>query len=130
MCNTNTNENGQTLVEGRDDSRIYLCEYGIVHVKWGGNNLVYCPGDVIGLSYLLSALKDQPCSMECTRNEQCPLNHDNGTIYLPYNSVRIPLTIHECRNLHDMAKKAMDRLFDLKGNGFFPGQKWLPEKEQ
>jgi hypothetical protein len=114
ITNSVINENGQTLAGGGEDRRIYLCEYGIVHVKWGANNLVYCPGDVIGLAYLLSALKAQPCSMECTHGENCPLEHGKGIVYLPYHSVRIPLTIDECKDMHLMAQKAVDRLFELK----------------
>lgn len=124
MCAVNAYENGQTLAEDGEDRQIYLCEYGIVHVKWGDNNLVYCPGDVIGLSYLLSALKDQPCSLACTRGETCPLDHGSGVVYLPYGSVQIPLSIAECVRLHRLAKESVNRLFVLKEQGYFSGQKW------
>jgi hypothetical protein len=119
MCNANSNidVNGRTLVESDEGRRIYLCENGIVHVKWGENNLVYCPGDVIGLSYLLTALKEQPCGMECASSENCPLDHGNGIVYLPYGSIKIPITLQECKNLHLMAKEAVEHLFNMKNNG-------------
>jgi hypothetical protein len=123
---TVTDEPGMILVERDQKHRIYLCEYGLVHLVWGRNSLVYCPGDLIGLSYMLLSIA-QPCGMECTRGECCRLSHGEDQVYLPYGSVQIPFTVAECRELHFAAQEAVEQLHRLKGEGYFSNQTWLPQ---
>ena len=115
----------QILFQTDDRHRIYLCEYGLVHAEWGKHSLVYCPGDLIGLSYMLTAL-NAFCDMECLRGEPCVLDQENHQVLLPYGSVNIPLTVEECRALHLAAQEAVRQLHQLRGMGYFSNQKWLP----
>ncbi len=118
----------QILFQSDARHRIYLCEYGLVHVEWGRHSLVYCPGDLIGLPFLLSAIK-KSCSMECLRDEQCPLE-ENNLVTLPYGSVKISLTPKECQMLHLAVEDAAHQLHQMRSQGYFSNQKWLPPNEQ
>ncbi len=121
------NGHDQILSQADSKHRIYLCEYGLVHVEWGKHRLVYCPGDLMGLPYLLSALLT-PCNLECQRDEQCPLENEDNRISLPYGSVQISLTSEECQTLHLAAQEAAQRLQRLRSQGYFSNQKWLPQR--
>ena len=118
--NSNGNGNWQEEILARmDDNRlVYLCEYGIVHFKWDENDLVYCPGDFMGLPFLLSSLAKQ-CSQECIHGEDCPYQAEDGIVYLQYHSVKLPFPVNECREMHDLAKKASRRLHKLRNSGYF-----------
>ena len=117
----------QVLAERDGKRRVYLCEYGLIHLDWGEHRLVYCPGDFVGLSFLLSAL-NKPCQMECTRGESCPGDHGDGVVYLKYGSVQIPFASEECQELHIVVKEAVSRLFELRTDGYFSNQTWQPQK--
>lgn len=117
----NRNGNGgqeEVLAEIDAQRRVYLCEFGIVHLKWCENDLVYCPGDFIGLPFLLSALV-MPCSRECAQDEPCPHEGEDGLVYLPYHSVRLPFSRTECRQMHGLALIASKRLHEIYDAGFF-----------
>ncbi|NKQ35188.1 MAG: hypothetical protein HF973_06165 [Chloroflexi bacterium] len=108
----------QILAKINENRRVYLCEYGIVHLKWDENNLVYCPGDFIGLPFLLSSLTHQ-CSWECERGEPCPNEGEDGMVYLQYHSVKLPFTPDECRQMYDLTVAASRRLHELRYDGLF-----------
>ena len=108
----------QILAEIDQNHRVYLCEYGIVHLKWDENDLVYCPGDFIGLSFLLSGLIRQ-CSLECMHGEACPNEEEEGIVYLQYHSVKLPFALDDCRQMQKMVVAASGRLHKLRDNGFF-----------
>jgi len=118
----------QILFEADKRHRIYLCEYGLVHVEWGRQSLVYCPGDLIGLSFLLAAIND-PCDMECLRSGECIFENEFGLVSLPYGSVQISLTVEECQSLHRGTQDAAQRLYEMRKQGYFSNQKWLPPKQ-
>lgn len=111
----------EILAEIDAQRRVYLCEFGIVHLKWYENDLVYCPGDFIGLPFLLSALA-KPCSRECLQGEPCP-HEEDGLVYLPYHSVRLPFSRVECGQIHDLALAAARRMHELYDAGFFAIQR-------
>jgi hypothetical protein len=113
----------QVLSEKDENHRVYLCEYGLVHLNWGEHRLVYCPGDFMGLPFLLSSM-DSPCHLECTRGETCPGDHGNGVVHLQYGSVQIPFSREECQELHILVQEAVGRLFDLRRAGYFSNQRW------
>lgn len=123
-------DNGHTQILSQidDEHRIFLCEYGLVHVEWGRHRLVYCPGDLIALPYLLSAI-NTPCSLECQHNEQCLLENEDSRVSLPYGSVAISLTVEECRSLQLAAQQAAQRLHHLRSQGYFSNQNWLPPRQ-
>jgi SAM-dependent methyltransferase len=85
--------------------RVYLCEFGIVHLKWHENDLVYCPGDFIGLPFLLFSLANT-CERECVHGKPYPHEAEDGLVYLPYHSVRLAFSLAECRQMHDLALAA------------------------
>jgi len=107
---------------------ISLCEYGLVHVEWGRHSLVYCPGDLIGLSYLLASINTS-CELECMHGEQCKLKNEDNLVSLPYGSVEISLTADECQGLHFATQEASRRLHSLRSQGYFSNQKWLPQAQ-
>ena len=109
----------QVLVHIDENRRAYLCEYGIVHLKWHENHVVYCPGDFLGLPFMLSGLLSG-CGLECERDETCPHEEEDGLVYLPYHSVKLPFTRAECRQLHELVVKASNRLGELR-NGISAG---------
>lgn len=119
----------QVLSQLDQKHRIYLCEYGLVHVEWGRHSLVYCPGDLIGLSYQLSAV-NSTCDLECLHGESCSRKEKDDLVSLPYGSVEISLTTEECRLLHLAAQEASHRLHRLRSQGYFSNQKWLPPKRK
>lgn len=108
----------QILAKINENRRVYLCEYGIVHLKWDENDLVYCPGDFIGLPFLLSSLAHK-CNLECARGEPCPHEEEDGTVYLQYHSVKLLFALDECRQMHDLVLEASKRLHELRNNGFY-----------
>jgi hypothetical protein len=120
----NGNGVNQELILAEIDAqrRVYLCEFGIVHLKWRENDLVYCPGDFIGLPFLLSALANR-CSRECLHGEPCPHEEEDGLVYLPYHSVRLPFLRTECSQIHDLAMVASQRLHEIYDAGFFAAQR-------
>lgn len=120
-----TEAHDQVLAETDARHRIVLCEYGLIHLEWGQHRLVYCPGDLIGLSYLLAAVKE-PCDLECLRGSGCHFDHERGLVSLPYGSVRISLTVEECQQLHLAAQQASRQLHEMRQQGYFSKQKWLP----
>jgi hypothetical protein len=91
----------------------------------GRHSLVYCPGDLIGLSYQLTAIHTV-CDLECLCSGNCPHQKENYLISLPYGSVQIPLTIEECRELHLATQETVQRLYRLRNRGYFSNQQWLP----
>jgi hypothetical protein len=114
----------QKLAEIDDNHRVYLCEYGLIHLKWGEDNLPYCPGDFIGLPFLLHGLGTQ-CNLECMRGEECTHTEgDDELVYLQYGSVRVPLTPEACHDLQIMVKQAVKRVHQLRSEGYFSAQKW------
>ncbi|HIE55274.1 MAG TPA: hypothetical protein EYP90_08865 [Chromatiaceae bacterium] len=123
MMNSNgTNGWHDEILAKIDDNRqVYLCEYGVVHFKWDKNDLVYCPGDFIGLSFLLSGLANQ-CNRECVHGEPCPHEAEDGLVYLQYHSVKLPFPQNECLQMHDLALMATKRLHALRNSGFFTQQ--------
>ncbi len=122
-----SNAHDQVLSQADERHRISLCEYGLVHVEWGQHSLVYCPGDLIGLSYLLTAAKE-PCDLECLRGAGCLFDRERGLVSLPYGSVRISLTVEECQQLHLAVQQAARQLHEMRQQGYFSKQKWLPAK--
>jgi len=108
----------QVLVEQDYEHRIYLCEYNLIHLNWGEHRLVYCPGDFMGLPFLLSSL-NEPCNLECTHGENCPGDDGDGIVYLKYGSVQISFERDECRELHIAVTQAVGRLFELRKEGYF-----------
>lgn len=122
------NGHDQVLYQIDYQHRIYLCEYGLVHVHWGAHRLHYCPGDMIGLPFLLDAI-NPTCDKECLVDATCP-HKDTHQIFLPYGSVQIPLTKDECQSLHLAVQKAVQRLQGLKAQGYFGNQTWLPPQQQ
>ena len=116
--NTNSRSGGdgwqeQVLVQINENRRAYLCEHGIVHLKWHENHMVYCPGDFLGLPFMLSGLLDQ-CGLACERGESCPHEAEDGLVHLPYHSVELPFTREECRQLYDLVLAASNRLSELR----------------
>ena len=105
----------QVLAHINENRRAYLCEYGIVHLKWHENHIVYCPGDFLGLRFMLSGLLYQ-CDQECARNETCPHQADNGLVYLQDHSVKLPFSREECRQLYDLVLVASNRLSELRNS--------------
>jgi len=125
--NTSPILHDQVLAQKDGNRRVYLCEYNLIHLSWGENRLVYCPGDFMGLPFLLSALNN-PCDMECTHGETCPGDHGDGVVHLQYGSVQIPFTCDECQELHIMVKEAVGRLFELSDDGYFLNHRWQSQK--
>ncbi len=123
------NGHDQILFRLNDRQRIYLCEYGLIHVEWNQHRLLYCPGDLIGLPFLLEAIH-KTCQMECLHENNCPHETGEGKIYLPYGSVQILLSEEECRSLYIATQKAAQRLHQLRAQGYFSNQNWLPTKEK
>ncbi|MEA3349333.1 MAG: hypothetical protein U9Q82_01785 [Chloroflexota bacterium] len=121
--NTSPIWHDQVLAEKDEQHRVYLCEYNLIHLSWGDHRLVYCPGDFMGLTFLLSAL-NKPCDMECTHGETCPGDHGDGVVHLQYGSVQIPFTRDECQELHIAVKEAVGRLFELRKDGYFLNQRF------
>lgn len=126
--NTGSIWHDQVLAEKDDKRCIYLCEYNLIHLEWGDHRLVYCPGDFMGLPFLLSAL-NKPCDMECTHGETCPGDHGDGVVHLQYGSVQIPFTRAECQQLHITVKEAIERLFELSKQGCFLDQRWQHQEK-
>jgi hypothetical protein len=98
------------------DHLIYLCEYGLVHIHWGAHRLVYCPGDFVGLPYLLAAL-DDPCDLECAIGDTCPRDHGDGVILLQYGSVQLPFERSDCQRFHLCVRQAVGKLEKALTNG-------------
>ena len=100
-----------------DDNRlVYLCEYGIVHFRWDQNDLVYCPGDFVGLPFVLYNL-GQPCNQACMHGKDCPYRAEDGLVYLPYHSVKLPFSVDECRQMHQLVLVASKQLYQLLHRG-------------
>mgnify|MGYP006921590835 CR=1 FL=1 len=108
----------QVLAARDDTHQVYLCEYNIIHLNWGKNRLVYCPGDFMGLPFLLSPL-NKPCSKECARGEACPGDHGDGIVRLQYGSVEIPIPRGECHDLHLLVSEGVKCLLKLQHQGYF-----------
>jgi hypothetical protein len=113
----------QVLSEKDSNHRVYLCEYGLIHLDWNEHRLVYCPGDFVGLPFMLSSL-DSTCDLECIQGEACPRDHGDGMVHLQYGSVQIPFSREECQELHILVREAVGRLFDLRRAGYFANQRW------
>ena len=109
LSKTITSSNHRVLAEKNKKHRIYQCEHNIIHVDWGEHRLIYCPGDFIGLSFILSSLS-APCEMECTHGEACPGEDEDGIVYLQYGSVQLPFTREDCLNLHTYVREAVMKL--------------------
>lgn len=105
-----TDSFGITLAEKDDRHRIYLCEHNLVHLDWGKHRLIYCPGDLMGLSYLFHSFFKEPCEMECASGDDCSLDHGDGMIHFPYGSFTVSLTVEECQHLHVAMQEAVQQL--------------------
>lgn len=113
MTDDNYINGGKTLAEYDGEHRVYICEYNIVHLKWDKKELVFCPGDFIGLPLLLSGIS-RDCNLQCTIGEVCPADHGDGIVHLEYNSIQIPFRREECRELHLLVKEAASNLMEMK----------------
>lgn len=108
----------QVLAKQDEQHRISICEYNIIHLDWGEHRLVYCPGDFLGLSFMLSALSN-PCNLECENGEDCPAEIGDHILHLKYGSVDIPIARDECPALHKLVKQAVERLTYLQNTNYF-----------
>lgn len=119
----------RVLAELDESRRVYICEFGIVHLKWKENNLVYCPGDFIGLPFLLSGLVKR-CEQPCVHGEACPNQAEDGLVYLTYHSVKLPFSVEDCPELQTLVQTAIEQLqILLKSDYFAPreiGDMYLP----
>lgn len=104
------------LSQTDDQRRIYLCEHGLIHIRWGEHRLVYCPGDLIGLSYWLWSAK-MSCDMECLHGKACRKESGDGLVYLPYGSVQVPFSVEECLRLHHAVQEAVGELRRTQNTG-------------
>lgn len=117
------NEHDQVLAEIDENHRVFLCEYGVVHLVWGEDMLPYCPGDFVGVLFLVSSLKAE-CERQCLRGEKCGrVEDDSSPVYLQYGSLRLSLAPDECRRLQAMVQEAVRRLYELRRAGCFQIQK-------
>lgn len=108
-----SNGHEEVLAEIDGTHRITLCEYSVVHLVWGEYMLPFCIGDFIGMPFLLSGLEPK-CEMECAQGEECVrTDPEDNLVHLQYGSVRIPLTVDDCRSLHDLVREAVNKLYAL-----------------
>lgn len=107
------------LAEIDERHQVYMCEYNLIHLVWGEDMLPFCPGDFMGLPYQLSALVGE-CDMQCQHGEACEHVDDNsGMVHLEYGSLRLPLTVEECRRLRTMVETGAKQLHALYTTGYF-----------
>jgi hypothetical protein len=114
----------QPLAEIDKRHRVYLCEYGLVHLVWGQELLPFCPGDFAGLPFLLSGLKKEGCDQQCFRGKKCGLMEDEkGGVYFQYGSFRLSLNPQgEYRRIQDVIQEAAEQLRKLRQAGYFSMQ--------
>ncbi len=116
----------QVLAEIDETHRVYLCEYGLIHLVWGENVLPYCPGDFMGLPFMLHNLVAE-CDVRCLQSEPCDEARNTGaTVYLKYGTLRFPLAPWECCALHKIVQAAVKRVIELRRAGYLADLLWYP----